>query len=407
MPQGAGGRSSGAGPAWRAWSSRSTAASRPANGTSGGDLDPPPAHQHPDRAEPRARVPVAAAGHAEVRAGDPDPLEVLRARRASARPARGCASSTRPRSTSACRASATRSARSSRTASSSPRSSTRGARRRRLDPVRHLGVAEGLGEERRPARPRGGRSGGAAAAAPRARRPRRSSPEAVCSSRAASRKCSQRRLQSRRGHPQRLLDGDLRHPLDLDRGDRDAAAVRSDREALGGRAEEQADRPRSSAIDQRPLRHLARLPGQRLPGRRVADAERALEPLGVEGAQRDPGLDDRDRRARRPAGRGCGSRRRGAGRGSAARPGCGCGRGRARSGGRRRGRPRGSAVRAGGSPASRRCGRRGRAGAGGTGSGLLPGLASTSTQAIPRPGNSEAMWGATQPCRGAGTQPIR
>ena len=77
------------------FASCSTAASRPANGTSGGDLDPPPAHQHPERAQAGPGVPVAAAGQAEVFAGDPDPLEVLPAGPASARPARGCRSSTR------------------------------------------------------------------------------------------------------------------------------------------------------------------------------------------------------------------------------------------------------------------------------------------------------------------------
>ena len=98
-------------------------------------------------------------------------------------------------------------------------------------------------------------------------------------------------------------------------------------------------------------------------------------------------------------------RRRGGGRGRAARPGCGCDRGRGRSGGRRRGRPRGSAVRAGGSRASRRSGRRGRAAGGGPARGCGPGLPSTSTQAMPRPGNSAATCGATQPCSGAGSQP--
>ena len=37
--------------------------------------------------------------------------------------------------------------------------------------------------------------------------------------------------------------------------------------------------------------------------------------------------------------------------------------------------------------------------------GCCPGAPSTSTQAMPRPGNSAAMCGATQPCSGAGSQP--
>src|SRR5262245_31725479 len=40
-----------------------------------------------------------------------------------------------------------------------------------------------------------------------------------------------------------------------------------------------------------------------------------------------------------------------------------------------------------------------------TGSGLLTSFPSTSIQESPRPGNSAATWGATQPCSGAGPQP--
>jgi hypothetical protein len=45
------------------------------------------------------------------------------------------------------------------------------------------------------------------------------------------------RLERRRGHPQGLLDRDLRHALDLDGDDRDPAAVRVHPVALGARAE--------------------------------------------------------------------------------------------------------------------------------------------------------------------------
>jgi len=95
------------------------------------------------------------------------------------------------------------------------------------------------------------------------------------------------------GHPERLVDRDLGHAVDLDRGDgqppRDplhAAPVRRF-------AEEPADRAALVGDHERALRQLIPLLGQLLPGRGVADAE-APDLLPVEDAQRDPGLDDRD-----------------------------------------------------------------------------------------------------------------
>ena len=101
--------------------------------------------------------------------------------------------------------------------------------------------------------------------------------------------------ESERGHPQRLLDSDLRDPFDLDRRDRDPAAVAVDRVALaGGRRRGGPTGRDSSAIVSVPRASSPAGPGQRLAGGGVADAEAAVEPVGVEGAQGDPGLDDRD-----------------------------------------------------------------------------------------------------------------
>ena len=160
------------------WASlrRSTAASRPANG-------------HPEETLTRHQpisIPIgprrgrecqcAAAGLADVGAGDPHPLEVLPARRASARSSSRLSVSTRARSRSASRASATRSASSSRSRSSSPRSRTRGSAATARDAVRRPRRGRRPRRRGRPARARGGRSGAAARAAPGARRPRRRSP---------------------------------------------------------------------------------------------------------------------------------------------------------------------------------------------------------------------------------------
>src|SRR5215210_8923500 len=97
------------------------------------------------------------------------------------------------------------------------------------------------------------------------------------------------------GHPQRLLDRDLGHALDPGRGKDDPSGRRVDPAALGGRAEEHPDRPALVGDHQRPLRQLARAPLQGLAGARIADSQQPLELLGVEGANRDSGLDDRDR----------------------------------------------------------------------------------------------------------------
>jgi hypothetical protein len=58
--------------------------------------------------------------------------------------------------------------------------------------------------------------------------------------------------QGRGGHPESLLDGDLRHPLDLHRGDREATGTALDSVALGGGTEEEADRPLLVGDRQRP-----------------------------------------------------------------------------------------------------------------------------------------------------------
>ena len=68
-----------------------------------------------------------------------------------------------------------------------------------------------------------------------------------------------------------------------------------DHAALGGGAEEQPDGRPLVGDHQRALRQLPGPPGQRLPRGRVADAELAVDLLGVEEPQRDAGLDRRDR----------------------------------------------------------------------------------------------------------------
>jgi hypothetical protein len=103
------------------------------------------------------------------------------------------------------------------------------------------------------------------------------------------------RLEGRGNDPECLFDGDRRDGADADRGDREAAALALDPAARPGRPEEESDRAALVGDRQRPGRQLARPAGERLAGRRVADAEVADEPVGVEGAQRHPGLDRGDR----------------------------------------------------------------------------------------------------------------
>ena len=110
----------------------------------------------------------------------------------------------------------------------------------------------------------------------------------------------------RRGHPERLLDGDLRHALDLDRDDRDPPGLALDLPALRPSARRAAPTgPLSSAITSVPCAQLAGAAGERLARGRVADAER-----------RPRARRRRRRAARRRSRRSRSSARRAAGRGS-------------------------------------------------------------------------------------------
>ncbi|HMI81795.1 MAG TPA: hypothetical protein VK480_08415, partial [Solirubrobacterales bacterium] len=121
-----------------------------------------------------------------------------------------------------------------------------------LDPVRHLGVAEGLSEE---ARQLSLEAADLLAQLQAGVALVDSDPEPgellFSQQSGHPEKCRSGGLQRRRSHPQRLLDGDLGDAPDLDRGDGDAAAVALDSVALGGGAEEEPERPHPVSDRQR------------------------------------------------------------------------------------------------------------------------------------------------------------
>ena len=261
-------------------------------------------------------MPVAAAGLADVGAGDPHPLVARPARPASARSSSRLRVSSSARSRERQRGPRRPGRRARRGPAPARRGrATRGSPRRRATPVSISTRREGLGDERARARARGGRSGGAARRGPGARRRRRRSAVG-----AVSVEQIRHRPDRECRSPRRPGADHVRLRTGCRRLDRRAAIQSASSTAIWGtpltwtaaiairrglRLDAAARRPvapnsrpsgpRSSAITSVPCAQLAGLARQRLARRGVADAEPPSSLLGVEGAQRDPGLDDRDR----------------------------------------------------------------------------------------------------------------
>ncbi len=97
------------------------------------------------------------------------------------------------------------------------------------------------------------------------------------------------------GEPERLLDGDLGHAVDLDRAEhRPSCCAETPRPAAVAPNSRPTGRA-SSAITSVPGGQLARPALQPLAASARPDARRTVEPVRIEGAQRHARLDDRDR----------------------------------------------------------------------------------------------------------------
>ena len=98
------------------------------------------------------------------------------------------------------------------------------------------------------------------------------------------------------GQPERLLDRDVGHALDLHRDERHPRGRGLDAAAGADRAEQQRERPRLVGDHQR-ARGQGRPAGPRAPRPRPLGRMPSgpSTPIGVEGPQRDARLDDRDR----------------------------------------------------------------------------------------------------------------
>ena len=166
-----------------------------------------------------------------------------------------------------------------------------------VDPVRDLGMAEGLAEERRQLRLE--TADLAAQLAPRpalvdpGRRTRRS-PD-VSAERASREIVGQADSKVEAAIHSASSTAICGTPLTWTAAMARRLVPRSTRVPLAGGAEEKGDRSLLVGDRQRATVQLAGDPGSDSPGAESRMQSRPLEPIGVEGAQRDAGLDDRDR----------------------------------------------------------------------------------------------------------------